>query len=431
LLRNCYSILVATLEENLCFMQRTNFLKTPLFNGYSTVCFTILVTAIGASVIAYISTSWALANDVLLSNNTNPAPVETLIASHTVNSTDKNTTSTTVGGAAPTEPPPQKSVTSRVPNLTAFKEDLLLSPLDQSTKPAIFTSKSNTTTLPTEAVATIPTVLVTPISPQTLAKSVSQLTTDSEYQRQQAVVKFLTAKPSILTVDTLNHKKMVLKSVHHKATNRASLYVNQQEVMQFRSSLGFLTPFLRSKQAAHRLQLFLRNNGSYNDIQVVASEAGLVLKLGETTIATVDAKTAAAMGVSVDYLAATWKQKLRQALGETPAYVTPIWVKKPIEQSGRYLAQGLASWYGPGFHGRLAADGSRFNQHSLTAAHKTLPFGTKLKVTNQRTGQSCVVKVTDRGPFVGHRVIDLSKGAAAAIGMLGSGVAKVRLEVLK
>lgn len=409
-------------------MQRTNFLKTPLFNGYSTVCFTILVTAIGASVIAYISTSWALANDVLLSNNVNPAPVETLIASHTANSTDKNTTSTTVGGAAPTEPPPQKSFTSRVPNLTAF---ILLSPLDQSTKPAIFTNKSNTTTLPTEAVATIPTVLVTPLSPQTLAKSVSQLTTDSEYQRQQAVVKFLTAKPSILTVDTPNHKKMVLKSVHYKATNRASLYVNQQEVMQFRSSLGFLTPFLRSKQAAHWLQLFLRNNGSYNDIQIVASEEGLVLKLGETTIATVDAKTATAMGVSVDYLATTWKQKLRQALGEVPAYETPTWVKKPIEQSGHYLAQGLASWYGPGFHGRRAADGSRFNQHALTAAHKTLPFGTKVKVTNQRTGQSCVVKVTDRGPFVGHRVIDLSKGAAAAVGMLGSGVAKVTLEVLK
>jgi rare lipoprotein A len=410
-------------------MQRTNFLKTPLLNSYSTISFTILVTAIVASLIAYISTSWALAKDSLLFNDTNNTHIESIIASSVASNTEKNELNATIGGAATTESPLQKGFSpSRVPNLNAFKEDLFLSPLDQSAKPAVF---SNKPTSPAEVVATIPNVLVTPLSPQVLAKSVSQLTEDSEYQRQQAVVKFLTAKPSILEVETPNHRKMVLKSINYKTTNRASLYVNQQEVMQFRSSLGFLTPFLRSKQAAHRLQLFLRNNGSYNDIQVVASETGLVLKLGESTIATVDAKTAGAMGVSVDYLAATWKQKLRQALGETPAYVTPIWVKKPIEQSGRYLAQGLASWYGPGFHGRLAADGSRFNQHSLTAAHKTLPFGTKLKVTNQRTGQSCVVKVTDRGPFVGHRVIDLSKGAAAAIGMLGSGVAKVRLEVLK
>jgi rare lipoprotein A len=67
----------------------------------------------------------------------------------------------------------------------------------------------------------------------------------------------------------------------------------------------------------------------------------------------------------------------------------------------------------------------------MTAAHKTLPFGTKLLVTNQRTGKSCVVKITDRGPFVGNRLIDLSKGAAAAIGMLGSGVGKVSLHVLR
>jgi rare lipoprotein A len=82
----------------------------------------------------------------------------------------------------------------------------------------------------------------------------------------------------------------------------------------------------------------------------------------------------------------------------------------------------ISSWYGPGFHGRLTASGSRFNQEALTAAHKTLPFGTKLRVCYK----SCaVVRVTDRGPYIHGRELDLSKGAADAIGLTASGVGRV------
>jgi rare lipoprotein A len=86
---------------------------------------------------------------------------------------------------------------------------------------------------------------------------------------------------------------------------------------------------------------------------------------------------------------------------------------------------GEASWYGPGFHGRKTANGERFNTNELTAAHKTLPFGTKVKVTNKQTGESVVVRINDRGPFAKDRVIDLSKASAQAIGI--SGVARVTL----
>ena len=92
---------------------------------------------------------------------------------------------------------------------------------------------------------------------------------------------------------------------------------------------------------------------------------------------------------------------------------------------------GMASWYGPGFHGRRTANGERFNQYALTAAHKSLPFGTKVKVTNLRNGKSIVVRINDRGPFIRGRVIDLSKGAAQAIGVQSSGVAKVSLDVIR
>lgn len=84
----------------------------------------------------------------------------------------------------------------------------------------------------------------------------------------------------------------------------------------------------------------------------------------------------------------------------------------------------ISSWYGPGFDGQLTASGSRFDQHALTAAHKTLPFGTRLKVCFKRCA---VVRVTDRGPYIYGRSLDLSKGAADAIGLTGSGVGRVNV----
>src|SRR3954447_4118595 len=85
------------------------------------------------------------------------------------------------------------------------------------------------------------------------------------------------------------------------------------------------------------------------------------------------------------------------------------------------IQTGAASWYGPGFHGKRTAHGETFNTNALTAAHKTLPFGTQLRVTNERTGKSVVVRINDRGPYARGRVIDLSKAAAEAVGILGVG----------
>lgn len=84
------------------------------------------------------------------------------------------------------------------------------------------------------------------------------------------------------------------------------------------------------------------------------------------------------------------------------------------------FAGGNASWYGPGFHGKRTASGERFNANGLTAAHRSLPFGTRVLVTNRTNGRSVVVRINDRGPFVGGRSIDLARGAARAIGMGGT-----------
>lgn len=96
----------------------------------------------------------------------------------------------------------------------------------------------------------------------------------------------------------------------------------------------------------------------------------------------------------------------------------------------RMRLTGFASWYGPGFHGNPSASGERFNQNALTAAHRTLPFGTRVLVTNLDNGQSVVVRINDRGPFHGNRVIDLSTAAARVLGLIQSGVAPVRLDVI-
>ena len=95
--------------------------------------------------------------------------------------------------------------------------------------------------------------------------------------------------------------------------------------------------------------------------------------------------------------------------------------------SGTELARGSASWYGPGFHGKRTASGERFDMNALTAAHRTLPFGTRVRVINMQNGLEVVVRINDRGPHAADRIIDLSRAAAAAIDMLRAGEAPVVL----
>lgn len=94
------------------------------------------------------------------------------------------------------------------------------------------------------------------------------------------------------------------------------------------------------------------------------------------------------------------------------------------------IGSGKASYYGSQHHGKRTASGERFDQNALTAAHRSLPFGTRVKVTNIRNGKAVVVRINDRGPFVRNRIIDLSKAAFSAIASPHAGVVKVRLEKL-
>lgn len=113
---------------------------------------------------------------------------------------------------------------------------------------------------------------------------------------------------------------------------------------------------------------------------------------------------------------------------------TPEAAPEPIveenQERGSFIAEGNASFYGGKFHGRKTASGAIFNKHAMTAAHRNLPFGTRVRVTHAHNGRSVVVTINDRGPFIKSRIIDVSRAAAEQLGMVQQGVARVRLERL-
>ncbi|AAS94880.1 MULTISPECIES: septal ring lytic transglycosylase RlpA family protein [Desulfovibrionaceae] len=102
----------------------------------------------------------------------------------------------------------------------------------------------------------------------------------------------------------------------------------------------------------------------------------------------------------------------------------------PLKSAHGFVEEGVASWYGSDFHGKKTANGERYDMYAMTAAHKLLPFNTNLRVTNLANGKQIIVRVNDRGPFVGDRIIDLTHTGASRIGMIGPGTARVRLETV-
>jgi rare lipoprotein A len=200
------------------------------------------------------------------------------------------------------------------------------------------------------------------------------------------------------------------------------------------------SPSVQAALLAGQLNQLNRDNFDARQIRVVwdataqtysirANQQNL-LTLNENTIAPNSSRDRSADALRIANL-------LRRQLGNAAA-LTAVEGKTPAQEAAQVVAigpvrfqlLGHASWYGPGFHGRLTANGERYNQYGMTAAHRTLPFGTRMRVTNLANGRSVVVRVNDRGPYIYGRELDLSKGAAQIIGLMGSGTGRVRMEVL-
>ena len=132
---------------------------------------------------------------------------------------------------------------------------------------------------------------------------------------------------------------------------------------------------------------------------------------------------AAANGTSSEQTAGTWESRDAREADDRP-------VPAPPDSQFTHQVEGIASWYGGKFQGRLTANGEVFDTNELTAAHRTLPFDTVVRVTSVTTERSVEVRINDRGPFVDNRVIDLSRAAASRIGLTATGIAPVKLEIV-
>jgi rare lipoprotein A len=237
----------------------------------------------------------------------------------------------------------------------------------------------------------------------------------------------------------------------------ATLYVRNIPILTFLEKPDIATtnpldPSFQAQQVADKINQLTESKRETSDITVSweAKTKSYLIKINGEILTKIDETIRLAdstENLAEDALHAT--NRLRRLLSEASPMEEIIGLPKPESKpqqtadikpkpqqaaapKNRILRtiSGLASWYGPGFHGRRTASGQIFNQHGLTAAHRSLPFGTRVRVTNVRNGRSTVVKINDRGPYSGGRIIDLSAGAARAIGLHSSGVGKVKVEVL-
>ena len=217
-----------------------------------------------------------------------------------------------------------------------------------------------------------------------------------------------------------------------------SVYIGENEVFRITHAAGGLSPEKRAKAVTESLNVLIKTGVNPENIMPDFKSGSGIIKVNDKVLFTVDSETAKEYGMTTSELAFIWVNNVRDSLGGARIVrdfqlLTKSLRKTPgtfVEKYGDYRQTGFASWYGGKFHGRSAADGSIFNTNKFTAAHKSLPFGTVVQVTNMYNGKKCIVKITDRGPFVRGRIIDLSKVAANEIGMLSSGVSRVKVEVM-
>ncbi len=187
----------------------------------------------------------------------------------------------------------------------------------------------------------------------------------------------------------------------------------------------------RAYQTGRQIKAAVDSNISPETLHIERDGETVVGRWQQQHLFTVDPDLAQQLGQSPEAIAGTWINALRSALGQSALSATEIRAAlEGLSSTGKNFG-GVASWYGPYFHGRKTASGERFNQNDLTAAHPTLPFDTYLKVTNKVNGRSVVVRINDRGPYVGSRSLDLSRQAAYCLNSETKGIVPYSATVLQ
>lgn len=265
-----------------------------------------------------------------------------------------------------------------------------------------------------------------------------------EFQGRQAATLYVRSIPILTFLGARSpasgDTKMgeVVGSENSSSRQRGNMAAQQAGVSQRRDdgNKPEEDPVVRASAVAARLNQLNRDKLDARSISV-SWNAGCkcyAIKVKDEDLVQLDSKTILAdttRNLAADALQAT--NRLRRLMGNAPPLraIAGMPVKKPdlisLAKTVLYEIRGIASWYG---YDSGTASGEPFRPNGLTAAHRSLPFGTKVRVINLNNGRSVIVRINDRGPFIRGRVIDLSTGAARALGMLGSGLAPVRVEVL-
>jgi len=215
----------------------------------------------------------------------------------------------------------------------------------------------------------------------------------------------------------------------------AYVTINDEKVITIKSNKN--NSLSKTKEIAENLNKLLFKNKLRGDrIEPALRDGKYIAKIDENILFSIDNNLAKENNLEKNKLTLKWVNNIRIALGAKPinnlSYKPhrSLAVTAPITNKTQF---GYASWYGPYFHGRKTANGDVFDMNKLTAAHRTLPLGTMVLVTNLDTGRSVTVKINDRGPFADthKRVIDLSKAAFTSIASINSGVARIRIDVVK
>jgi len=249
----------------------------------------------------------------------------------------------------------------------------------------------------------------------------------------------------LFTLKAAPGKLSTVIQVLPQTLDTTSLFVNGVEVIRLSGQTQQGSSYKRVLSIASVLRRSLESNlDNGANIRINAKAANSLL-INNTPLLSVNAESASFLHDTPENLTMLYGNRLRAALGYDSLVIPAVMpnavkeaavkpeVKKAVESQMTYKATGrhytgVASWYGPHFHGRKTASGKRYNMYAMTAAHRSLPFGTLVRVVNQTNHKTCIVQINDRGPYAHGRIIDLSKSAARAINM--SGTAKVALEIV-